>query len=426
VELLRRCVELDPGLDWAYAELGEALRMLERYEEALRALDKALEIDNNSYYTLGIKGGVLHALERYTDALSVLDATLALKQDDSFALLNKGQVLDTLDRHDEALKVFNQALKYYPTDPTFLRSKGYSLLSLGRKEEALAAFDQALKIQDGSSAWLLADKAYVFELSEDYEQALGCLGQALTHDNNNVWALYISGSVLGEITAYEQAVRVLNKALSLETSNPRMFDLKGWALENLGEGHFEEALKAYQAAAGLDPSNPWYHKGIGNALHLLRLEGEAEGEYLKAIDLTGSHAQANAEIIWLKGWCNYRLGKYEAAANLYLEALSLDPSLASTRFDLALAWMCLGNLEQCLTDYRLGLEFIKPKQKLRRYALLEIALRDFERAQSTLPTNGSFVAAKKLLLEAYADCDGDDTSILRSQLAKLIADLAHV
>jgi tetratricopeptide (TPR) repeat protein len=93
-----------------------------RYDVALQAFDKVIEIDPTY---LGISG----------------------------VWFDKGEALDKLSRHDEAAAAYESAvsaydndLERYPGVDTFWEGKGEALKALGRQSEANSAFAKAKEL----------------------------------------------------------------------------------------------------------------------------------------------------------------------------------------------------------------------------------------------------------------------------------------
>ena len=85
------------------------LKKLGRYEEALQAIDKALELNpdySDAWYN---KGVALRKLGRYEEALQAIDKALKLKPDDFDAWYNKCVALRKLGRYKEAQIAFKKA-----------------------------------------------------------------------------------------------------------------------------------------------------------------------------------------------------------------------------------------------------------------------------------------------------------------------------
>jgi tetratricopeptide (TPR) repeat protein len=69
-----------------------------RYEDALRDLDRSLELAPDNAWALKVRGDTYRALGRYEDALRDLDRSLELAPDDAFALRTRGNTYRALGR----------------------------------------------------------------------------------------------------------------------------------------------------------------------------------------------------------------------------------------------------------------------------------------------------------------------------------------
>ena len=98
-----------------------------KYEEALEALDKALEVNPEYVEVLSAKGGLLMELGRYEEAVSVYDKATQVEPENAMLWNKKGKVLIELERYEEAVTAFDKALEIYPEFK----------LALDNKEEAL-------------------------------------------------------------------------------------------------------------------------------------------------------------------------------------------------------------------------------------------------------------------------------------------------
>ncbi len=107
---------------------GQALQGLQRYEEALQMYDQALEVeeDNVTFYA---KAKILCQLHRYEGALQAAEESLAiLELADTWTL--KGQALAGLQRYRESLTAYNRALHVDPQNEEASNGKKESLRAL--------------------------------------------------------------------------------------------------------------------------------------------------------------------------------------------------------------------------------------------------------------------------------------------------------
>lgn len=123
VRYYSKCLEIAPNRADAWFNMGEALRNLRRYKEAINCFDKALEINPKDKFICRAvwpsKGGTLLDLGRYEEAVICYDN--ALKHDSKspvsvFRWNNKGVALNRLGRYAEAIRCFDEALNINPED----------------------------------------------------------------------------------------------------------------------------------------------------------------------------------------------------------------------------------------------------------------------------------------------------------------------
>lgn len=87
---------------------GLALYRKKSYQQALVALDKAVELEpRNSHYQC-VRGRILYALKRYQEALVTFDQAIQLNSKDHEAYFRKAEVLKALGRDKEAEKILIQ------------------------------------------------------------------------------------------------------------------------------------------------------------------------------------------------------------------------------------------------------------------------------------------------------------------------------
>ena len=88
----------------------------------------------------------LKKLGRYEEALQAIDKALELKPDYSYAWNNKGIALRNLGRHEEALQAYDKALKLKPDYFDAWYNKCVAFRKLGRYKEAQIAFKKASEL----------------------------------------------------------------------------------------------------------------------------------------------------------------------------------------------------------------------------------------------------------------------------------------
>ncbi len=212
IDLVGRAIQANPTQPFAQVNMGNALRVLQRLEEALASYDRAVQVmpdfpdalynrsivllelkrpeqalasaertlalNPDHVGALNIRGNALRAIKREEDALASYDRALQLKPDFALALYNRGNTLLELKRSEEALASYDLALRLMPDDASALANRGNALLDLGRHEDALASYDRALQAKPDLALALNNRGGALLDLGRP-ETAASCFAKVL-------------------------------------------------------------------------------------------------------------------------------------------------------------------------------------------------------------------------------------------------------
>jgi tetratricopeptide (TPR) repeat protein/RNA polymerase subunit RPABC4/transcription elongation factor Spt4 len=174
---------------WASATMAESIvsgdrqYRRQRYGESLRAYERAIvaakkvDAKRNAEVPWYSKGAALVMLDRPEEALDCIEKALAINPRSEVAWVNKGTALSKMGKQHEALRCYNSAIKLNPTYEVAWNNKGNTLARLGKYEEAVRCYDEAIKLdEDYRDAWV--NKGYVLVRIGDYEAAAECADMA--------------------------------------------------------------------------------------------------------------------------------------------------------------------------------------------------------------------------------------------------------
>lgn len=118
LEKISRAIELRPNEIIFHCNKASILNKLNRHAEALEWADKALAIDKTNPNARTIKSVILNQLalddadnQKYEDAIKKIDQAIELKSNEIGHYINKGSFLLSLDRVQEAAKCADKALE---------------------------------------------------------------------------------------------------------------------------------------------------------------------------------------------------------------------------------------------------------------------------------------------------------------------------
>jgi lipoprotein NlpI len=152
VGAFRRAIELDPKSDIAYNGLGVVLSDMRRHDEAALAFQRAIELDPGNPSAHNNLAGEYLQQGKFDDAKREYGERIRLRPNNAFAPL---VMLGVIARHQgaaESSEYFTKALeqweaalrKGWQTLGGLLEGRAIALLCLGQKTEALETIKQSL------------------------------------------------------------------------------------------------------------------------------------------------------------------------------------------------------------------------------------------------------------------------------------------
>ena len=222
---------LNDADDWTGK--GTTLLKLEKYEEALNAYEKAIELSPENTNAWAGKSTALFGLERYEEALNAYEKLIESNPEYVHAFGSKGAILLVLERYEEALKTFKKAIELSPENTNYWTGKGVALVKLEEYEEALNAYEKAIELSpENTNAWtgkgvaLVKHKKYEKALNV-YEKALNAYEKAIELDSKNVNAHINLGELFYDFGNLKASSKEVDVLLSMDENNASALSLQG-------------------------------------------------------------------------------------------------------------------------------------------------------------------------------------------------------
>jgi len=279
-----RAIEIDPQNSRAWGRKAEVIGRIGDINESMEAFDKAIELlppdktQDMSVYWMSKAEVLAYAGGRWEEALAAINRSLELDPRSRTNWRFKADLLSQLGRKDEAVEAFNEVLKQNPEDAEGWLWKANLLTEMIRYNESLEAYDKAIELipEDNtedlalnwlSKGWALNKTGRQEEASAAFRKSLVYYDQAILQNAGDISLLQQKGLALFELGRYDEAIEVYNQVLKdspdieFSTNKISAWMGKGNALRALGKN--EEAISAYNKAIDLSPinSNAWHGKG---------------------------------------------------------------------------------------------------------------------------------------------------------------------
>lgn len=205
VDYLNDYINKEPYCEIAWHQLGRQNYILENYEEALKAFDYSILIDEQFIGAYIEKAKTLEELERYEEAIANYLVAIEIEDATPFIYLRLGRCHEKISDKKQALKYYNLTVKEDP-----LLDKG----------------------------WIALTNLYLKQ--KNYHKALYFINKALQIDDEN--SLYWSsfGEVNLKLNLFEEAAKAFQKCIDLEDYRLDVFIALIDVLFYLGE--FQDAL----------------------------------------------------------------------------------------------------------------------------------------------------------------------------------------
>lgn len=121
-----------PNYALGYVGWGDILYLSDRFQDAVKAYERAIQLDSCEARAYSGKGYALLMSDNLQDALIDFDKTLALEPNDARHYYGKGRVLERLQRYREAQQLYQNAYHYRLRSVNFLIHYAEVFLALGR------------------------------------------------------------------------------------------------------------------------------------------------------------------------------------------------------------------------------------------------------------------------------------------------------
>ncbi len=358
-------------------------------DEALREVNRALELNPNYDVACALKAAVLIERGDREEALDAANRALELDPENTEALSVRAELLRFFGRAEEAIADSNAFLGLAAPNSFVLSTKGRALLALNLPEEAIKALDKAIELDPGYTFAYTA-KADALGLLGRHEEALQVIDSGLAVDPGDMWALGTKALALCESLKLEAA-----------PEDAWAHGMRGWALLHLGRDEAMAARGSYDRAHQLEPDAISWQLGHADALHLLR-EDAAQEAYQAVVDRMRSISAPDKVALRTLGWALFRLGKVEEAFRVFTKLILAHPAEVETRFDLGLSLLAAGHGETSVVEYERACAAAEARtDRRRRYGLLVVASFDLEDAieVGAAPSDGASQQVRSLLAE---------------------------
>jgi tetratricopeptide (TPR) repeat protein len=361
----------------AHLAKGHALKAKGSYGEAANAFSQVLQYDANSAEAFNGRGECYMEMSPpdYMMALNDFQNALNLNRMDPAALSNMGHVQVAVGQDPYgAIRVLDEALALQPNDSRAYRDRGLARAMLREFDKATADLNEAVKA-DPADYENYSTLATVYQYEEDYAQAADALTKAIENykpKKPGEPETYINGYIFRADTrlkqaetetdaaartaALEGAIADANAVLSVWDDR---FPESGYALYRRGRAErmlerYADAITSFKEAIQIAAGQDVYYIADaylyrGICWYYIGSLDLARGDFEQASSV-GNGFQDPRVYLWI-GFTYHQQENYRQAIDYYSQAIAKSPQFALAHVNKGRAYMDLGEFNKAIESF---------------------------------------------------------------------------
>lgn len=371
----------------AAAYLTQAHQALQQgaYRTAIAYADSADHVSGELADVAFMRGRVLSELHLYVRADSAYGRTLELKPDYTGAWFNRGNNAFQQGQYEQALAYYKQEEALHSSGASAIQKKwaaanqanmGQAYVELSQPDNARQAYLKAIAV-DSSHAQAYAYLSQLYQSNGQLKKALQTIRKALVHASDNLDYRYELGSILLRIGNPEQAVPHLQTVVDQKPWHHQATYNLGQAFVQLGRRdtgqeylvhadsleQLHSAIEQARQTALNSPTQSARWVNLGEQFRRAKRQQEALKAYNMAAQMNPENLRLQANVANM----SISLGDTTGAIQRYQLFLQRDPSFADGWVNLGVIYAMTGDQQAAREAWETALEHAPQHPKARAY-----------------------------------------------------------
>lgn len=350
LEAYLRLYEREPDNIELMLHLGRIYRHLERYDDALKILEKAKDIGGDTDEVLYSFAKTYKRMHNYDKAVDYFSRAIEIKPDHAHAYDRLGNLYVLIGETDKAIEVYKKGLQVDSNHPYLNFHLAGLLRQQKRYEEAIVYYNSALRI---NPAWdeVLAGIAAAYLQLDKLDDALNTYRSLLRVTGENAPLYTQLGFLFEKKQLQQEAEQYYYDALAIDSG----YAPAAFALTRLLEKkqRYNEALPVLLAAE-IAPVNAENHALRLKAIQMCMYAKD----YAKAHELFGrldAEHSNSLDALKLRGQLYALTGEVEQAEATFKQILKTAPAAIEFRQELAEQYLLAHKYEEAKEQLKLFL-----------------------------------------------------------------------
>ena len=179
-----KAIEIDPNYAKAYAQRAVIYADRRQYLKALKESEQAIKLDPNLAWGFNSRGVAHTGLMNYQEAIQDFNKALELEPRYAWPYCNRSWAYFMLKNYDRAAEDASKAIELAPEFSMAYFRRGRAFASLNNFQDAIDDYGKAIKF-DPMFSWSFLQRGYAFLKLDKTEQALEDFKRAASLGNND-------------------------------------------------------------------------------------------------------------------------------------------------------------------------------------------------------------------------------------------------
>ncbi|CCI31357.1 TPR repeat-containing protein YrrB [Microcystis aeruginosa NIES-1211] len=315
IDSFEQAIKISPQNPNYYNSLSSALQNVKRYDRALAAINRAIEIaPRSSWYSN--RGNTYKDIKKWDLALADYNQALTLNPNNSRAYIARADVYEERKEWDLALADYNRAIEIDANFAAAYISRGSFYTDRKQWDLALADFNKAITIDPNDpKSYGMRGIFYIFQSEE--ELAIADLTKEIEINPYSVVAYSMRGFAYEKWQKWDLALADYQKGIELDPNSGLGYETRGRFYTERQE--WDLALADFNKALELDPNSGNGYQLRGNLYINQKKWDLALADFNKAIELGYFSSYVN------RGNVYFQQQKWELALADFNKAIELSP-----------------------------------------------------------------------------------------------------
>ncbi len=189
-------------------------------------------------------------------ALKAIDKAISIDQKNILYYLFKAEILFSLEQYKDGYDQYSIALTIDPKKSEIFANRAYFLERIQRFESSIEDNTRAIELAENDSIKYsyYSNRAAAKSYMRDFQGAYDDLKMAYDFDSTNLATLVNLGAICDEIGKGDETLKFLLKAVEVDPTFLAAYGNIGYKYQNMGQ--YEKAIEYYNKVLEIDPKEP--------------------------------------------------------------------------------------------------------------------------------------------------------------------------